>query len=346
MTNDKMDELQNPRFLICRLSAVGDTVHTLPLARLIKQRWPHAFVAWVVEKGPAPLVQSCPAVDETIVVPKGFLRSPGKLVQIRRRLRALRIDIALDPQSLSKSATLAWISGARRRIGFTRPIGRELAPWLNSQLVRPRETHVVRRYLEVLRPFGIQVSSDDIAWNLPRHAGSEHAVNEFLSVAKLSGDFAVLNPGAGWDSKVWPAERYAAVASGLSIPCVIVWAGNKERAWAESIARDSHGKAIVAPATSLLELTELVRQSRLFLGSDTGPLHLAAAVGTPCVAMYGPTNPDICGPYGSGHIVLGSPEQHPISRKAAGSVSEAMLQITPEQVLTACHRILSQKLAA
>ena len=129
----------NPRFLICRLSAVGDTVHTLPLANLIKEHWPTAFIAWAVEKGPAPLLQDHPAVDHTVVIPKGFLKSPARLVQIARQLRALKIDVALDPQSLTKSATLAWLSGAKRRIGFTKPIGREIAPWLNSYLVAPRK---------------------------------------------------------------------------------------------------------------------------------------------------------------------------------------------------------------
>jgi len=197
----------NPRFLICRLSAVGDTVHTLPLAHVIKQRWPRAFVAWAVEKGAAPFVQSCPDVDETIVVPKGFLKSPSHLVQLRRKLRKLAIDVALDPQSLTKSAVLAWLSGAKHRIGFTRPIGRELAPWLNQELVKPRHPHVVRRYLEVLRPLGVETSDRDVAWNLPHDPASDATIDQFLNTAGLTTDFAVINPGAGWDSKVWPAER-------------------------------------------------------------------------------------------------------------------------------------------
>jgi ADP-heptose:LPS heptosyltransferase len=333
-----------PRFLICRLSAVGDTVHTLPLAQLIKQRWPAAFVAWAVEKGPAPLVQSCPAVNETIVVPKGFLKSPGQIAQLRRRLRALKIEIALDPQSLAKSAVLAWLSGAKRRIGFAKPIGRELAPWLNSHLVKPQETHVVRRYLEVLRSLGVRASASDVVCDLPRHEASESAIRRYLATALPNQDFAVINPGAGWDSKVWPADRYSDVASQLPLPSVVVWAGEKERVWAEEIVANSQGKACLAPATTLLELTALVRLGRLFIGSDTGPLHIAAAVGTPCMAMYGPTRPEVCGPYGSGHIVLQAGlEDLGSARKAPGSISEAMLQISVEQAVTACRRMLSHR---
>lgn len=314
----------------------------MPLAQLIKQRWPNAFVAWAVEKGPAPLIQSCPAVNETVVVPKGFLKSPARLAQIRRRLKTLRIDIALDPQSLTKSAILAWLSGAKRRIGFARPIGRELAPWMNSTLVTPQETHVVRRYLEVLKPLGVRAGERDIVCDLPHDDVSESAIRRYLAAVLPNQDFAVINPGAGWDSKVWPAERYAAVARQLRLPSVVVWAGDKERAWAQRIVAESDGKAYLAPETSLLELTALCRQARLFIGSDTGPLHIAAAVGTPCVAMYGPTRPEVCGPYGAGHIVLQSArEDLGSARKTAGSTSDAMLQITPEQVVNAARRTLT-----
>lgn len=333
-----------PRFLICRLSAVGDTVHTMPLAHLIKQRWPDAFVAWAVEKGPAPLVQSCAAINETVVVPKGFLKSPGQLAQVRRRLRALKIDIALDPQSLTKSAVLAWLSGAKRRIGFARPIGRELAPWLHSTLVKPEETHVVRRYLEVLKPLGICANEHDVICDLSHDDVSDSTIRRYLAAVLPNQEYVVINPGAGWDSKVWPAERYAAVAKELRLPSVVVWAGDKERAWAQQIVADSERKAYLAPETSLLELIALCRQARLFIGSDTGPLHIAAAVGTPCVAMYGPTRPEVCGPYGSGHVVLQSAHDDLGSaRKSAGNTSDAMLQITPEQVVNACLRVSAHR---
>jgi heptosyltransferase I len=329
------------RFLICRLSAVGDTVHTLPLAQVIKRQWPDAFVAWAVEKGAAPLVQTCADVDEAIVVPKGFLKSPSQLVQLRRKLRAMKFDVALDPQSLTKSSVLAWLSGAKRRIGFTRPIGRELAPWLDKELVKPQQRHVVRRYLEVLRPLGVETTDCDVAWNLPRNPASEATIDKLLQTAGLIDDFAVINPGAGWDSKVWPAERYAEVARQLPVRSVIGWAGEKERAWADEIVASSNSRALLAPPTSLLELTALVRRAGLFIGSDTGPLHIAAAAGTPCVALYGPTRPEVCGPFGTGHTVLYYPavdQKRP--RKLREGNGDAMLQISVQQVVSAAEGLL------
>jgi ADP-heptose:LPS heptosyltransferase len=335
---------ERPRFLICRLSAIGDTVHTLPLANLIKQRWPEAFVAWAVEKGPAQLLKGQRSIDEVVVVPKGFLKSPQELWRLSARLRALKIDVALDPQSLTKSATLGLLAGAPRRIGFTAPIGRELGPWINNELLAPREPHVVRRYLEILRPLGVHASERDVQFDLPSDAAAEASIDTFLTSVGLTNRFAVVNPGAGWDSKVWPAERYGQVASGLPIPSVVVWAGDKEKAWAETIVRHSGDKAILAPATSLLELTALVRRAMLFVGSDTGPLHIAAAVETPCVAIFGPTRPEVCRPYGSGHTVLRAAYDNLGSaRKAAGKTSDAMLQVTSIQVIKACKDSLSPR---
>jgi ADP-heptose:LPS heptosyltransferase len=335
---------ERPRFLICRLSAIGDTVHTLPLANLIKQRWPEAFIAWAVEKGPAPLLKEHRSIDEVVVVPKGFLKSPQELWRLSAQLRALKVDVALDPQSLTKSATLGLLSGASRRIGFTAPIGRELGPWINNELLTPREPHVVRRYLEILRPLGVHASERDVQFHLPLDAAAEERINTFLTTAGVTDRFGVINPGAGWDSKVWPSERYGEVASELPIPSVVVWAGDKEKAWAETIVRHSGDKAILAPATSLLELTAIVRRATLFVGSDTGPLHIAAAVETPCVAIFGPTRPEVCGPYGSGHTVLQAAyDDLGSSRKETGKISNAMLQVTVKQVVTSCQDTLSPR---
>lgn len=334
---------QRPRFLICRLSAIGDTVHTLPLANLIKRHWPDAYVAWVVEKAASPLVLGHPAVDETIVAPKGFLRSPREMWQLSKQLRALKIDVALDPQSLSKSAVCAMLSGAKKRIGFTKPFARELAPLLNSSLVSPLQTHVVDRYLEMLRPLGAVPNSRDIGFGLRNDKAADGAIASFLH-SHGAANFAVINPGAGWDSKIWPAERFAAVARALPVVSVVVWAGEREKAWAQEIVATSDGKALLAPVTSLLELVALTRRANLFIGSDTGPLHIAAAVGTPCVAIYGPTDAAVCGPYGSGHVVLQtSLEDLGSARKARGLVSNAMLEVSAEEVATACCRVLKAK---
>jgi lipopolysaccharide heptosyltransferase I len=335
-----------PRFLICRLSAIGDTVHTMPLAHLIKERWPQSFVAWAVEPGPSPFVEDCSAADETIVVPKGFLKRPSELLRLVRRLRALKIDVALDPQSLTKSAALAWLAGAKRRIGFARPVGRELAPLLQSENVVPKHQHVVRRYLEVLRPLGVHANDSDVRFRIPAHPAADEKIDSFLTQAKLQTPYVVLNPGAGWDSKVWPAERYAQVAAGLPVRSVVLWSGERERTWAERIVDQSAGQAILAPSTTLRELVALVRRATAFVGSDTGPLHIAAAMGTPCVGLYGPTQPEVCGPWGDGHRVLQARHDDLGSaRKLAGQQAEAMHEIGTPEVLAAVESVVRARRA-
>src|SRR5262245_39063090 len=148
----------NPRVLIVRLSAVGDCVQTMPLACAVRDHWPAADIAWVVEKGAAPLVETCDAVDRVIVLPKQFATSAGILWQLRRVLRRQLFDISLDPQGLTKSGIVGWLSGAQRRIGFARPVAREINPWLQTEFVVSRAVHRVDRYLELLRPFGVEQS--------------------------------------------------------------------------------------------------------------------------------------------------------------------------------------------
>jgi heptosyltransferase I len=333
-----------PRFLICRLSAVGDTIHTLPLAAAIRQQWPNAFIAWVVEKGAFPFVQHSPLIDAPILAPKGFLKSPRALWNLRSQLQSLHIDVTFDPQSLTKSAVCAWLSGAKTRIGFAKPHGRELAPWLNNRLIRAQQTHVVPRYLELLTACQVNLETVPISFPLPIHATSRQSMQAFLQGSGIPAQYAIINPGAGWDSKIWPTERYAKVAEHLSLPSVVVWAGERERTWAEEIVTGSGGKAVLAPATSLLELMELVRGATLFIGSDTGPLHIAAAVNTPCIGVYGPTDAAICGPYGSGHTVLQvSVDGLGSNRKTRGVQSDSMLQVQWQQVVTSCNATLLQK---
>lgn len=340
-----MNRASSPRILITRLSAIGDCVHTLPLACAIKRAFPDAFLAWAVEPLPAQLVEGHDAVDETIIVPKKWLKKWSTIRAVRRQLRDLKFDTVLDSQSLSKSCLLSWLSGARERIGFGAGQGRELALWLNNTRIKPTAAHVVDRYLEVARPLGIE--SPDVEFRMKRDQTSQDVVNQFLAENELKRPLAVINPGAGWASKVWPAERYAAVAKHLGDDAghmsVVVWAGESERQWAEAIVAQSAGHARLAPATNLLELTELCRRADLFVGSDTGPLHIAAAVGTRCVGMYGPTRPEKCGPYGSGHVTLRAAQSTGGGHKMRDADNDVMQTITAAEVIAACDQALSDE---
>ena len=328
------------RILITRLSAIGDCILTMPLLCALRDAHPDAFIAWLVERGAAPLLESHPALDRLIVVEKGWLKSLRSIRRLRRELLDMHFDICIDPQSLTKSSAAARLSAAPRRIGFAAPLGREAAPWLNTELVRPAASHIVERQLELLAPLGIEPTKP--RFDAPRNPAADDAMARFIARAHLRVGFAVINCGAGWDSKIWPARRFARVARHLGerhrLPSVVVWAGERECGWAHEIAEGAAGHALVAPSTNLQELAALLRTARLFVGCDTGPLHLAAAVDTPCVGLYGPTLPEDCGPYGEQHIVV--QKMHtPAMRKATDA---AMQAIDIDSVCAACDAILAQ----
>jgi lipopolysaccharide heptosyltransferase I len=334
----------SPRFLIARMSAIGDTVLTLPVLCALRQAFPQAFIAWVVERAAAPMVQGHDALDELIVLPRLWLKSPAEIWRLRGRLRAMRIDTTIDPQSVSKTALACWLSGARQRIGFGGFYGKELSRWLNNVRVVHQRSHITDRSLELLAPLGVQPQA--VQFRVPHNSRAEATIAAWLAQSRLERGFAIVNPGASWDSKLWPVERYSAVVRHLaeshSLPTITVWAGERERAWAEAIVASSHGAATLAPPTDLLELTALLRRARIFVGSDTGPMHTAAAVGTPCVAMYGTTRPEDCGPYGPQHIALQTRYDAGSRSQRRNNTNDAMCQITVDQVRAACREILQR----
>jgi heptosyltransferase I len=331
----------NPRVLIVRLSAVGDCVQTMPLASAIRHRWPDSHITWVVEKGAAPLIEAHNAVDRAVILPRHFAKSPSLLFQLRSQLAQQSFDISFDPQGLTKSGLVARLSAATRRIGFARPAAREINPWCQTELVHSRASHRVDRYLELLRPLGIEQPSVHVGLSIPTQVQAMAA--DFVNRAELHGGFVALNPGAGWDSKRWPTERYADVAQHLAhlgLKSVVTWGGQLENDWAEFIVSQSRGTAILAPKTSLLELAAVLQKARLFVGSDTGPLHLAAALETPCIALFGASSADACGPYGSGHITLQSALDKSPGRKRPGAHNWAMREISVAAVNSACESLL------
>ena len=236
--------MTSPRILIVRLSAIGDVIQSMPLACALRERFPQAFLAWAVEERAASLLRGHEALDELITLPRGWLKSPRGVWQLRRRLRDLQFDVAIDVQGLTKSALLAWLSGAKRRIGFGNPGGRELSKWLNNERVDPKSTHVVDRYLELLRPLGIE--SPTVRFQVPERNDDRTAAEQIIRQCGVANGFAIINPGAGWPSKLWPTDRYAAVARHLherwKLPTLVVWAGQAERAMAEQIVTASRAR--------------------------------------------------------------------------------------------------------
>lgn len=335
---------KSPRILIVRLSAIGDVIHALPIACALREHFPRAFLAWVAEERAATLLTGHEAIDELIALPRGWLKSPRGVWRLRRRLHDLRFDVVLEAQGLTKAAIVAWISGAPRRIGFGHPWGRELTQWLNNELVDTPGPHMVDRNVQLLRPLGIV--SPKIHFLVPEHSADRQIAEQVIVQYGLESGFAIINPGAGWPSKLWPTDRFAEVAGHLGktwgLPTLVVWAGEKEMQMGLLIAAGSRGHAQIAPRTTLPELAALARRAKMFIGSDTGPLHLAAAVGTPCVGLYGPWPAEKHGPFGPQHIALQKAFFEGPTRERRYASKQLMEAIGVEDVCDACDRILQK----
>lgn len=331
-----------PRILIARMSAIGDTILTLPVACALRAHFPDAYLAWVVEEKSSAMVLGHGCLDEVLVLPRGWFTSPRRLLAARRVLRARRFDISIDCQGMTKSAFACRLSGARNRIGLRGAHGRELSSWLNNRLVESRRSHVVDRSLELLRPLGIRQPA--VRWHLPLDNASRLRMRQAVAGLGLAGPYAVINPGATWNSKLWEMDRFARVAQHLGarhrLPTLVVWGGGRERGDAERIVAESGGQAVLAPPSTLIELAALIEGGSLFLSADTGPLHMAVAVGTPSIGLYGATRHEDCGPYGSPHVALQVQYQGGSHRERRNADNSAMRMITVDMVCERCDDLL------
>jgi lipopolysaccharide heptosyltransferase I len=338
----------SPRILITRLSHIGDCVLTLPVLCALRREYPSAYIAWAVEKPTNQLLELHPDLDDIILIPKGWIGKPGQWGDIRRRLRAGRFDIAVDPQCITKSAMLAWLSGAKQRIGLRGKWGRELSGWLNNQLVQTQSPHVVDRSLEMLGQ--LEISSPPVKFRLPVDATSQQQVLSFLEARQIQRPFVVLNPGASWPSKRWDNDSFAAVVRYLdsqhNVQSVVTWAGDEEYDMARAIVHCKNECGIVAAKTSLREYAALCDYASFFIGCDTGPMHIAAAMGTPCIGLYGTTLPTESGAYGPENIAVQKWHQDGTSRERRKAENQAMMAIKPEDVFEACDRMVRRVAAS
>jgi ADP-heptose:LPS heptosyltransferase len=298
------------RALIVRLSAIGDVVHTLPALSALRSRgWE---VGWAVEPAARPILEGHPLLSHLTKVPaaRGFRLGPAR--SAAAALRAHGYDAAVDFQGLWKSAAWSRVSGARRVIGWSRRWRREpLSAVLAREHVElpPAATHVIDENLALLRPLGIEaMGCRDFA--LPRLPAETEAVERGLAQAGvIADDLVVLNPGGGWPEKLWPADSFGSLARGLrdrGLRALVTW-GPGEEPLADRIVAASGGAAARCFPTTLPGFVELARRARLVVAADTGPLHLACAVGTPVVALFGPTDPARNGPFAAADVVLRAP---------------------------------------
>ncbi|HEY7791741.1 MAG TPA: glycosyltransferase family 9 protein [Vicinamibacterales bacterium] len=290
------------RILIVRLGSLGDIVHALPVAAALRRTFPRARIDWLVSARHRELLDLVSVIDRRVV----FGGSSGAL-DVVRYLRAERYDVALDLQGLLKSAVLARASGAARVIGFSRrhlrePFARPLYTEVQSA---DGTTHVIDKSLALVRAIGVH----DPAVEFPIDevpATTVDQVRQQLPV-ESGGRFVIINPGAAWPNKRWPPARLGAVAAAIrdrhGLPSVVLW-GPGERDLATGVVEHARGAAVVAPETTMADLVALARAAQLFISGDTGPLHLAAAVGAPIVGIYGPTAAERNGPWAADDVTV------------------------------------------
>lgn len=308
------------RILIVRLSSLGDVVHTIPVAAALRRSLPDARIDWLVDSRHSELVGLVPSVDHCIVLPtdRGVLWLP----RLVRELRAPSYDVAIDLQGLMKSAALARSSGASRVIGFeSRHLRERSAHWLYTETPTVGSfTHVIRKNLALVSSLNV----DTRALEFPILNIKSNAVG--LTRAALGGDvmepFVLLNPGSAWESKCWSPVRFGQLAQSLwrihGMRSAVLW-GPSEKARAQSVVTASAGSAVLTPLTTISDLVALARAATVMVSGDTGPLHIAAAVNTPCVGIYGPSDPIRNGPWSEDDVVVSKFDQCGCQRNRGGS---------------------------
>ena len=290
------------RILFVKLGSIGDIVHTLPALAAVRGAVPGAEISWVVERRAAEILRDNPFLKTLIEVDtKGLRRWPMSgetLAATRRQLRRLRaspFDLSLDFQGLLKSAFVARLSGAGRRAGFDRAQLREPASrFLLTETVRvPENIHVIRKNMALASgALGVELptSADSLAFPVAVSPAHEREADEV--VQQIGERFTILNPGGGWPTKLWDAERFGALADELLINFglrSVVTYGPGELELAERVAASSRAGAALAAGPSLKGFYALARRAAVYVGGDTGPTHLAVAAGAPVVGLFGPT---------------------------------------------------------
>jgi heptosyltransferase-1 len=346
--------------LIVRLSAMGDVIHTLPAVHALREAFPQAHIGWLIEERWAELLCAAgsprrgprsglrPLVDEVYTVNlKAWGKSLLSMSTVQRiatvwnDVRDVHYEAAVDLQGAMRSAVLARLSGAREVYGAAEPRESPASLWYTRKIVG-HGRHVVeqnRSIAEAVIGRELKRSAPDISCELPCDRAVEARIEQGLAQQGIR-EFAILNPGAGWGAKRWPAERYGEVAcmlAGAGV-CPLVNYGPGEEGLFRAVLAASGGTARPTKGT-ITELIALTRRARLFVGGDTGPLHLAAALRVPVVAIYGPTDPARNGPYGTRSIVLRSAESV-TSHVRRAAADEGMLAIGSDEVIAAAHRLL------
>ena len=346
------------RILIVRLSSMGDVIHALPGVALLREAFPHATLGWLVEERWAELL--C-----TLSYPRAGERSPQRPlvdhlhpVSLRRwrrslfspqtweriaaglsDLHAVNYQVAIDFQGAVRSAILARWSAAPTVYGAMQPRENAASMWYTRNVLT-RGQHVVQQGCALVEALVGETLPIPLA-QFPCDPIAESAIDLRLRELGIQ-DFAILNPGAGWGAKQWPAQRYGEVAQALAQDGLraILNYGPGEESLARTAEAASAGTA-VALSFSISELISLARRAKLFVGGDTGPMHMASALAIPVVALFGPTDPARNGPFGTRSIVLRNSASR-VSLSHKNESDPGLLEIMPAEVIQAARQLLGE----
>ena len=276
------------KILIIKPSSLGDVVHALPTVNLIRRKYPEARISWLINDTLTSLLKRSPIIDELIPFERRRLGGVRQLPRMRKFLRMLRdkrFDIVVDLQGLLRSGIITWATHAPRRIGLSD--AREGARFFFNEIATVRPVHAVDRCLSAARHLGC--GSEPIEFPLG------------VSPSIVTEGLIAVNASARWTTKLWGDDKFAELVRRLPAERVVLTGSAAERERIEAIAQ---GRRNVAGETDLFQLAELYRRCAVVITNDSGPMHLAAAVGTPVVAIFGPTDPALTGPYGQRHVVV------------------------------------------
>ncbi len=348
------------RILIIRLSAIGDIVRTLPAVHALRERYPRAYISWVVEEKARDILLYQPEIDEVIVFqrkrwgkgilnPLTFARTIREVYQFIKELRDKRHNVALDFHGILKSGLISYLSGARERVGYERGFCKEWNHLFNNRRVSPRSKRISRfeRNFALIGFMGV----GGVRGGMRLHVSREDVdyVDQFLGKRdqEVSGPLIAIHPGTSPTTpyKRWPPERYGELADRLvdelGASVLFTW-GPGEKPVVDEVRARMRRDSIVAPETaSLRQLAALFRRCSLYIGGDTGPMHIASLVGTPVVGIFGPTDPIVNAPYeGTPHIVVRKNVPCSPCRNTGCKHRECMKTVSTQDVFGAAKALL------
>ncbi len=334
------------RVLLVRLSSIGDVIHGLPLLRALKDAVDDVSVDWIIERPSAYLLQNDPDLDRLWVVDRKMW-SVKDYIRLFSELKARSYDVAIDVQGLLKSALVARYSGADTIVGFNRDNAREGSHlFYDVQVNVSRQAHVIQKNLMLLE-HGLGIDLPEFRWGIAREPEGESSITVWLDtvVPKRDRPLVVLNPGGTRTNKIWEGGRFARLARMLGQAgrqVVVVWGPGEETQARQIVEVAGHPSVLCAPSTSLLELTVVIRCAGVLVTGDSAPLHIASAVGTPVVALFGPTNPSRNGPFNiRARVVRGQCRKSPcMRRRCSGAGEPCMKRITAGTVFGQVEALL------